>query len=129
MTAAAGSSGPVGDDRALAFRRRAAAAGLLLDRTLAYGPIELDLDLYRLTVDGEVRELSPLQLELLAVFLAAPERVWSRNQLNTLTGKDGDSHRIDVRLTRLRAALGTDIFRSVAGRGWSLRRPEHITRH
>ncbi len=130
MTAVAGSSEPGrADDPAEAFRRRAAAAGLRLEGTLVHGPFALSLDSYELTVDGEVRELSPLQLELLAMFFAAPNHVWSRSELNHLTGGDRDSHRIDVRLTRLRASLGADIFRSVPGRGWALRPVDHLTRH
>lgn len=115
------------------FRDRAAAAGLALDRTLHYGPYTLTLDRYELTAHGKPLELSPLRLELLAVFFAAPERVWSRRELNDLAGgavaDDGpaESRRIDVRLARLRVALGADIFRTVTGRGWILRPADQIS--
>ena len=112
-----------------AFRHRAAGAGLDLDGTLRYGPFTLTLDRYELKAEGEPVELSPLRLELLAVFFAAPERVWSRSELNELAGGGpGDSRRIDVRLARLRTALGTDIFRTVTGRGWILRSADQLTK-
>ncbi len=132
MTGAAGSPDAGTDrqdDRAALFRRRAAAAGLRLDRTLVHGPFALNLDAYELSVDGVVRDLSPQQLELLAIFFAAPHRVWSRDELNEITGGRRDSRRIDVRLARLRVSLGADIFRSVVRRGWVLRHTDHTTLH
>jgi DNA-binding response OmpR family regulator len=110
-----------------AFRQRAATAGLDVDVPLRYGPFTLTLDRYELMADGEPVELSPLRLELLAVFFAAPERVWSRGELNDLAGGgSAESRRIDVRLARLRAALGIDIFRTVTGRGWILRSADQL---
>ena len=117
-------------DPGVAFRGRAAAAGLEVERPLSYGPFRLTLDRYELLVDGEPLDLSPLQLEMLAVFFAAPTRVWSRRELNDLAGGGpADSRRIDVRLARLRLALGVDIFRTVTGRGWILRVADQITDH
>src|SRR4051812_5825077 len=96
------------------FRQRAATAGLEVDGPLRYGPFTLTLDRYELLADGAPVELSPMRLELLAVFFAAPQRVWSRGELNDLAGGgSAESRRIDVRLARLRAALGIDIFRTV----------------
>ena len=109
-----------------------------MDGQLRYGPFALTLDRYELLADGVPLELSPLRLELLAIFFAAPERVWSRRELDELAGggaaDDGhadagqvESRRIDVRLARLRVALGADIFRTVTGRGWILRPVHQIT--
>ena len=117
-------------DPAAGFRHRAANAGLVVDHPLHYGPFTLTLERYELRRDGEPLDLSPLQLELLAVFFAAPERVWSRRELNDLGGgAPAESRRIDVRLARLRVALGADIFRTVTGRGWILRAADQITDH
>lgn len=114
-------------DPETAFHRRARLAGLDVDRELAHGPFALNLSRYELTNGGAVVELSALQLETLAVFFAAPDRVWSRRDLNALTGgNSSDSRRIDVRLARLRMALRTDLFRAVAGRGWILRAADHL---
>ena len=89
---------------------------------MTHGPFVLNLSRYELTNAGSALELSARQLETLAVFFAAPDRVWSRRELNAFTdGKPSDSRRVDVRLARLRMALGADLFRAIAGRGWILR--------
>jgi DNA-binding response OmpR family regulator len=114
-------------DPETAFHRRARAAGLDIDHEMTHGPFALNLSRYELTNAGNVIELSALQLETLAVFFAAPDRVWSRRDVNALTdGKPSDSRRVDVRLARLRMALRTDLFRAIAGRGWILRAADHL---
>ena len=113
-----------------AFRQRAAEVGLDVDRPLSYGPFTLTLDRYELRADGRLLDVSPLQLELLAVFFAAPGRIWNRRELNDLVGGGpAESRRIDVRLARLRVALGADIFRTITGRGWILRAVDQISDH
>ena len=58
----------------------------------------------------------------LALFLAAPAKVWSRDQLNWICwGDTAPSRRVDVQLCRLRAKTGLDLFRNVRDRGWALR--------
>ena len=75
-----------------------------------------------MTCDGEELSLSPRQVELLALFLAAPRKVWSRDQLNWLCwGDTTPSRRVDVQLCRLRGKTGLDLFRNVRDRGWALR--------
>lgn len=110
-----------------AFHRRARLAGLDVDHEMTHGPFVLNLTRYELSNAGSNIELSALQLETLAVFFAAPDRVWSRRELNAFTdGKASDSRRVDVRLARLRMALHTDLFRAIAGRGWILRAADHM---
>ena len=70
------------------FLERAAAAGLVIESPLVSGSLVVDLDTYTVTLDGMALDLSPRQLELLAVFLAAPGRVWSRDQLHRLCWGD-----------------------------------------
>jgi len=61
-------------------------------------------------------------VELLAVFVAAPGRVWNRDQLHWLCwGDTTPSRRVDVQLCRLRGRTGMDLFRNVRDRGWALR--------
>ena len=75
-----------------------------------------------MTLDGEVLDVSPRQVELLALFLATPRKVWSRDQLHWLCwGDTSPSRRVDVQLCRLRAKTGLDLFRNVRDRGWALR--------
>lgn len=104
------------------FLSRAADAGLDLDQPVASGPLEVDLPAYTATLHGEELDLSPRQLELLALFVAEPGRVWSREQLHQVCwGDPSPSRRVDVQLCRLRSRTGLDLFRNVRDRGWALR--------
>ncbi len=104
------------------FVSRAAAAGVAVQAPMAHGPLAVDLPSYVVTLDGEPLDLSARQVELLALFLAAPRRVWSRDQLNWLCwGDTSVSRRVDVQLCRLRTRTGLDLFRNVRDRGWALR--------
>lgn len=113
---------PSTDPVAYRFAERASALGLSLDRRMTHGDLTLDLDRYEVCRGDTVIELTPTQLELLAVFFAAPDRIWSRSALNTLLGPGYDtSRRVDVHITRLRRSLGANLFRVVPGHGWILR--------
>ena len=104
------------------FVGRAADAGVEIASPLASGRLEVDLAAYTVTLDGTGLELSPRQVELLALFLSAPGRVWSREQLHWVCwGDTSPSRRVDVQLCRLRAKTGRDLFRNVRDRGWALR--------
>ena len=104
------------------FPDRAAEAGVDVRGALSAG----ERHRVGVEVDGELagRELglSPRQVELLALFVAAPRRVWSRTQLHwVIWGDTAPSRRVDVQLCRLRARTGVDLFRNVRDRGWTLR--------
>ena len=104
------------------FPDRAAEAGAEVRGPLAVGDLAVDLDTYTATLDGRELPLSPRQVELLALFLASPRRVWSRTQLHWVVwGDTAPSRRVDVQLCRLRARTGVDLFRNVRDRGWTLR--------
>ena len=93
-------------------------------RPLLHGPLSVDLRSYEVTLDGQPLDLSPRQIELLALFLAEPDRVWSRRQLDEQCWGDtspSPSRRVDVQLCRLRGKTGLDLFRNVRARGWALR--------
>lgn len=110
-------------DRDGAFLGRAAAAGAdLTAGPLVHGDLAVDLTAYVVTVAGDPVDLSPRQVELLGLFLAAPARVWSRDQLHWVCwGDRRRSRRVDVQLCRIRTRTGRDLFRNVRERGWSLR--------
>jgi hypothetical protein len=78
------------------FLGRAAEAGVMIDTPVVNGALVVDLTGYTVTLDGVLLDLSPRQVELLALFLAAPGRVWSRDQLHwvcwddTMHARDGD---------------------------------------
>jgi DNA-binding response OmpR family regulator len=104
------------------FTSRAADAGVNLAGALTTGNLVVDLAGYVVTLDGAALDLSPRQVELLALFLGAPRKVWSRDQLHWVCwGDTAPSRRVDVQLCRLRAKTGMDLFRNVRDRGWALR--------
>jgi DNA-binding response OmpR family regulator len=104
------------------FTSRAADAGVSLTGPLQTGGLVVDLAGYVVTLDGTELDLSPRQVELLGLFLAAPRKVWSRDQLHWVCwGDTTPSRRVDVQLCRLRAKTGLDLFRNVRDRGWALR--------
>ena len=104
------------------FLGRAAEAGVTVQSPLVSGGLVVDLTGYCVTLDGALLDLSPRQVELLALFLAGRGRVWSRDQLHWVCwGDTSPSRRVDVQLCRLRARTGLDLFRNVRDRGWALR--------
>ena len=96
-------------------------------RTFAFGGWHLDT-ITRTLTDGTGREvaLSGAEYRLLAVLLAAGNRVLTRAQLTELLrGRDADpfDRSIDVRISRLRQILGDDarapqIIKTVYGEGY-----------
>ena len=104
------------------FPARAREAGVDLEGPLAVAGLTVDLAGYQVTLDDKALDLSPRQVELLGLFLAAPRKVWSRDQLHWVCwGDTAPSRRVDVQLCRLRAKTGLDLFRNVRDRGWALR--------
>ncbi len=104
------------------FLGRAADAGVQVASPVATGGLVVDLVGYAVTLDDSELELSPRQVELLALFLSDPRKVWSREQLHWVCwGDTSPSRRVDVQLCRLRAKTGLDLFRNVRDRGWALR--------
>jgi len=104
------------------FVGRASDVGIEVDSPLSTGGLVVDISGYTVSLDGEELDLSPRQVELLALFLAGPRKVWSREQLHWVCwGDTSPSRRVDVQLCRLRAKTGLDLFRNVRDRGWALR--------
>ena len=104
------------------FAARAGSSGADVSGALSSGDVVVDLSAYVVTVGGVEIDLSPRQVELLALFLAAPGRVWSRDQLHWVCwGDRRPSRRVDVQLCRIRTKTGRDLFRNVRERGWALR--------
>ncbi len=103
------------------FLRRAAQYELDPSGPVECGPLTVNTDTYSASVEGRPVELSPRQIELLGVFLTAPERVWSREILHWICwGDTTPSRRVDVQLCRIRAKVGLDLFRNIRDRGWTL---------
>ena len=77
-------------------------------RRLSFDKLVVDLDSYELIVDGKRIDTPPKEMELLFHLAAAPNRVFTRNQLlDEVWGFDyfGDSRTVDVHVKRLREKL------------------------
>src|SRR4029077_13713710 len=104
--------------RALLRRSRAretVADGLAKIRAYRFSGWELNVRLRRLTAaDGEIVALTNSEFNLLAAFLAAPQRVLSREQLLNFSRLHDDEvydRAIDVQVGRLRKKLEPDAAR------------------
>jgi DNA-binding response OmpR family regulator len=86
-------------------------------KCLELGPLEVDLETYRATFEDKPLDLSPSQLEMLAILLTNHQRVTSREELSKAVGlRRGRS--VDVMLCTLRKQIGRDFIRNVRNRGW-----------
>jgi DNA-binding response OmpR family regulator len=87
------------------------------------GPLELDPETRRVTVDGEPLHLTPTEFDLLRVLAARPGAVHSREQLlaEVWGWRDGSGQRtVDSHIRGLRRKLGADLVRTVHGIGYAL---------
>ena len=78
------------------------------EKKLSFDKLVINLDSYELLVDGQRVDTPPKELELLFHLAAAPNRVFTRNQLlDEVWGFDyfGDSRTVDVHIKRLREKL------------------------
>ena len=94
------------------LRRRQLRGGTDVHETMKRaGPIELDLSGRRATIWGRTLELTSREFDLLAWFVAHPDRVFSREQLlEAVWGSRyfGTARTVDNFVARLRAHLGDD---------------------
>lgn len=104
-------------------------------RLLRAGPIRLDVDSHRTTIDDEELTLTPTEFRLLQVLVERRGRTQSRKQLlEKAWDLEADvSHRIqtrtvDMHVRRLRAKLGPkgDWVQTVRGFGYRLKLPEGV---
>ena len=78
------------------------------EKKISFDKLTINLDSYELLVDGKRVDTPPKELELLFHLAAAPNRVFTRNQLlDEVWGFDyfGDSRTVDVHVKRLREKL------------------------
>ncbi len=81
------------------------------------GALEVDLERYRATLNDKLLNLSPSQLEMLAILVANEGRVTSREELSKAVGLRR-ARSVDVMLCTLRKQIGQDLIRNVRNRGW-----------
>jgi two-component system phosphate regulon response regulator PhoB len=96
--------------RALAKRSRSAlSAKEPAPKVLRWQGLEIELERHRVTVDGTVQALRPLEYKLLVTFLTSSGRILSRADLMRLvwaTEEATDSRTVDTHVRRLRERLG-----------------------
>ena len=120
--------------RAQAILRRVQEAGIVGGgRVLKAGPIRLDTEAHRTSIDGEELSLTPTEFRLLQALMERRGRTQSRKQLleKAWDVESGVSDRIqtrtvDMHVRRLRAKLGEmgDWIETVRGFGYRLKVPE-----
>ena len=126
-TSATSTSAPPGSGAPAANQRRV-------------GPLTIDRDRHRASVEGTACELTAYQFDLLWILAGAPEQVLSREQihqrLRAMRGEaPGDfdpavDRSIDVHLSKVRAALaaanssGAGLIRTLRGVGYMLAPPD-----
>lgn len=104
-----------------AVLRRSAISCGDVNRTIAYKNLVLDLDDYRVTVDGERFELTEREFGILRELLTHQGRVLTRqNLLDKLWRYDfyGDERVVDTHIKNLRKKLGIDFIQTVRGAGY-----------
>jgi len=97
------------------------------EAALTYGPLRLDPEAYRATLEGKRLDLTPTEFELLHLLLRNPGRAFSRNYLlDAVWGETyitGDRS-VDNAILRLRRKLGEigEAIETVWGVGYRLRK-------
>ncbi len=106
----------------LAMLRRRAGGGV--DTAVRLGPLVLDTETFRVTVDGRPLDLTFKEFELLRFLASRPGRVFTRPALlREVWGYDfyGGTRTVDVHIRRLRAKLGPEhehLIETVRGVGY-----------
>jgi len=122
--------------RALAILRRVREPGVSAGgRLLSAGPIRLDVEAHRSSVDGVELDLTPTEFRLLMALMERRGRTQSRKQLlekawdvETEVAERIQTRTVDMHVRRLRTKLG-DIgswIQTVRGFGYRLKVPEGI---
>lgn len=122
--------------RAQAILRRVHESGASPGgRTLRAGPIRLDVESHRTSIDGEELSLTPTEFRLLQALMERRGRTQSRKQLleKAWSVESGVSDRIqtrtvDMHVRRLRSKLGPvgEWIQTVRGFGYRLKIPEGV---
>jgi DNA-binding response OmpR family regulator len=126
--------------RIRAVLRRGAGPSQASPGTRKCGPLIVDRDRHRATVEGEGCELTAYQFDLLWILVGAPEQALTREQihqrLRALRGEPPTEfdpavdRSIDVHLSKIRASLaaahpaGTGLIRTLRGVGYMLAPPD-----
>lgn len=106
-------------------RPAAAEAAAPVDRRVAFGPFQFDLELGELAQKGKRVPLTDAEIALLRALAGHLGQVLSRETLSKSVGNDVNERAIDVQVTRLRRKIEPDpgfprYLRTVRGQGYRL---------
>ena len=94
------------------------------DKSISYKDIKIDLNESKVYYKGENIELTPLEYDILVLFIKNPHRVYTRNQLLEMFWEDRDKFVNDNTLTstikRIREKLDREIITTVRGIGYRM---------
>ena len=113
------------------LRRFGRQEGKAQDGVLKLESLELDLDGYTVTKDGEPLELTPTEFKILALLMRRPGRAFTRTQISEAVSSTSHylaSRYIDVHISRLRAKIEPNpkepsIIQTVPSVGYRAARP------
>lgn len=94
------------------------------DKTIAYKDLKIDLNDSKLYFKGENIDITPLEYEILALFIKNPHRVYTRSQLLETFWEDRDKFVNDNTLTstikRIREKIDKEVITTVRGIGYRM---------
>lgn len=94
------------------------------DKKITYKDIKIDLNESKVYFKGDQIELTPLEYEILVLFIKNPHRVYTRGQLLEMFWEDRDRFVNDNTLTstikRIREKLDREIITTVRGIGYRM---------
>jgi len=94
------------------LRRRGESSAPPAAKHMRFGSLEIDRDARTVTVNGEVRELTSYQFDLLVALAERAGRVLTRDQImEAVRGRELEAfdRSIDVHMGRIRAAIEADV--------------------
>ncbi|MDU2585499.1 MAG: response regulator transcription factor [Anaerococcus prevotii] len=94
------------------------------DKKITYKDIKIDLNESKVYFKGDQIELTPLEYEILVLFIKNPHRVYTRGQLLEMFWEDRDRFVNDNTLTstikRIREKLDREVITTVRGIGYRM---------
>lgn len=94
------------------------------DKSISYKDIKIDLNQSKVYFKSKLIELTPLEYEILVLFIKNPHRVYTRGQLLEMFWEDRDKFVNDNTLTstikRIREKLDREVITTVRGIGYRM---------
>lgn len=91
------------------------------DATISLDGIEINRDLYKITIDNKAYQLPKKEFELFYLLASKPGKVFKREEILTKVWGNGvvvESRTIDVHIRKLREKIGGNYFKTIKGVGY-----------